>query len=349
MDYFMQIFQKEMTKRLLVLGGLILFFYLMGSLFNLLFLTFIFAYLINNMQNFIVRKIKPYMPIKPSIVTLIIYALIVVLVFFVLFKYVPVIVNQIINIIQEASEIDLSSTTGFFGKYLAPFTSQIELKAYTDKLIPILVGIATNIGKWGFNVFIALTLSLFFILEKQKVRTFIKSFEHSKLSGIYQYLRFFWRNFLRSFGKVIEVQVIIALWNTVLTSIALLIMGFPQLVALGVMVFILSLIPVAGVIISLIPLSLIAFKIGGLIKVVYILALIMIIHAIESYILNPKFMSDKTKLPVFVTFLVLIVSEHLMGIWGLLIGIPLFMFMVDLLELRTAESPIKANASGEKI
>ena len=108
-------------------------------------------------------------------------------------------------------------------------------------------------------------------------------------------------------------------------------MGFPQLFALAFMILILSLVPVAGVFISLIPLCLIAFKIGGLIKVVFVLIMIFIIHAIESYILNPKLMSSTTNLPAFFTFIILIISEHIMGTWGLLLGIPIFIFILDLI------------------
>jgi predicted PurR-regulated permease PerM len=99
------------------------------------------------------------------------------------------------------------------------------------------------------------------------------------------------------------------------------------------MVFILGLIPVAGVIISLIPLAIIAYSIGGLAKVLYVGIAIMIIHGIESYILNPKLMSSKTNLPVFYTIIVLIFSEHFFGVWGLIVGIPIFVFLLDVLEV----------------
>ncbi len=129
----------------------------------------------------------------------------------------------------------------------------------------------------------------------------------------------------------------IAITNTILSVIGLAIMGFPQLFALAFMIFILSLVPVAGVFISLIPLCLIAFKIGGLIKVVFVLIMIFIIHAIESYVLNPKLMSDTTNLPIFFTFVTLIVSEHFMGTWGLLLGIPIFIFMLDIIGVDLSE------------
>ncbi|MBJ8056355.1 AI-2E family transporter, partial [Bacillus cereus] len=112
----------------------------------------------------------------------------------------------------------------------------------------------------------------------------------------------------RTFGKVLEAQFIIATVNCVLTTIALGIMGFPQLFGLAVMVCLLGLIPVAGVVISLVPLSIIAYTLGGGMYVLYIVLVIVIIHAIEAYFLNPKLMSAKTELPIFFTFIVLIFS-----------------------------------------
>src|SRR5699024_10432267 len=104
-------------------------------------------------------------------------------------------------------------------------------------------------------------------------------------------------------------------------------------IGLGIMVFFLGLIPVAGVIISLIPLCSIAYNLGGFTYVLYIFIMITVIHALESYILNPKLMSAKTNVPVFYTFIVLIFSEHFFGIWGLIIGIPIFMFLLDMLDV----------------
>lgn len=84
-------------------------------------------------------------------------------------------------------------------------------------------------------------------------------------------------------AKVIEAQFLIAVVNCILTVIALIVLGFPQLLVLAVMIFLLGLIPVAGVIISLFPLCIIAYNVGGVMYVVYILVFITVIHALESY------------------------------------------------------------------
>jgi len=57
----------------------------------------------------------------------------------------------------------------------------------------------------------------------------------------------------------------------------------------------------------------------------------------EAYFLNPKLMSAKTNLPIFYTFIVILFSEHFLGVWGLIIGIPLFMFLLDILGVTSSE------------
>ncbi|SII04319.1 Domain of uncharacterised function DUF20 [Mycobacteroides abscessus subsp. abscessus] len=62
--------------------------------------------------------------------------------------------------------------------------------------------------------------------------------------------------------------------------------------------------------------------------------MIAAIHVLEAYVLNPKFMSSRTQLPVFFTFVVLLVAERLFGTWGLIVGIPIFTFFLDVLGVK---------------
>jgi predicted PurR-regulated permease PerM len=69
--------------------------------------------------------------------------------------------------------------------------------------------------------------------------------------------------------------------------------------------------------------------------------MIAVLHAIEAYLLNPKLMSSKTELPVFITFFILLVGEHFFNVWGLIIGIPIFMFALDLVEVKSGDDDHK--------
>ena len=62
--------------------------------------------------------------------------------------------------------------------------------------------------------------------------------------------------------------------------------------------------------------------------VLKVVIFILLLHAFEAYIMNPKLMSRKTRLPVCFVFLILLIGEHYMGVWGLLIGVPIFIFLM---------------------
>ncbi|MBR9648683.1 AI-2E family transporter [Clostridium tyrobutyricum] len=335
MDFLINFFSKDSTKRILLFIAIIIFFYSFQSVFNLFLLTFLFAYIMNSIQVLILKRFKNVTQVKENIVTIVLYSILFSFIVFVIVKYIPQLANQTKSLIDRFSEFKFSgNSNSIIQKYIVDMLGQIDIKSYIKSGFNVSLQLASEIGKWSVNIFISIMLSLFFILEKKVVMQFIKKFKYSKISGIYNYLAFFGKNFLNSFGKVIQAQILIALVNTILSVITLSILHFPQLVTLGFMIFVLSLIPVAGVIISLVPLCLIAFNIGGLAKVVSVLIMVAVIHCIESYILNPKLMSSKIKIPIFFTFVILIVSEHILGMWGLLIGIPLFMFILDLLGVK---------------
>lgn len=136
--------------------------------------------------------------------------------------------------------------------------------------------------------------------------------------------------------------------NSILSVIALWVLGFPNLLALGVMVFLLGLVPVLGVFVSLIPLCTIAYSLGGGVKVLSVLIMVVVLHALESYVLNPKLMSSKTNLPTFITFIILVFGEHFLGVWGLILGIPIFIFFLDLVGVDSAQQLSKKEETGTK-
>ncbi|WP_339280445.1 AI-2E family transporter [Lysinibacillus sp. FSL P2-0066] len=334
-------FRSNGFKRFIILVGIALALYLMRSMINLILLTFIITYLMNQLTTKTTKSIRKYTPMNEKAVTVTLYLLLVAGIVAVIYKYLPIVTQQITQLFDLIASFNLDPDDNEIARYLAPTFEKIELGKYLEQGVDLTLKNITNIGKIIMQILISLILSLFILLEKNRIIEFTAKFKDSKIGPLYDELHYFSRIFIRSFGKVIEAQFIIAAVNCVLSVIALSIMGFPHLIALGIMLFILGLVPVAGVIISLIPLSIIAYSIGGLMYIIYILVIVMVLHAIEAYFLNPKLMSAKTDLPIFYTFMVILFSEHFLGVWGLIIGIPLFMFMLDILGVTSSEDPTK--------
>lgn len=318
---------------LVLLAGI---FYIFRDMVDLFLFIFIFSYAFYSLHDFIYKRINRVVKVKSGIVALGIYLVLILLIVLFCVKYIPILIKQVIDITKDISNFDMSK----FQEKLDPrivnlfkgidFKS-IDIKKYISSTGNSVVETMTSVGKIGLNVVLSFILSIFFILEKDELKQFARRIERSKVSYLYDTYKYFTKHFVESFGKVLKTQLVSASINGVLSTVMLAIMGFPSVLGLGFMIFIFGLIPVFGVIISLIPLSIIAFKIGGFAKILNVIIMIIILHCMESYVINPKLMSTTTKLPVFITFMVLIISEHFMGVWGLLFGIPTFMFLLNLM------------------
>jgi predicted PurR-regulated permease PerM len=328
-----KLFQSSGFKRILIFALMAIIIYALKDMINLILFTFIFTFLMDRLVIFLSKK----MPINRKILVVTSYASVVGLLSWGLIKYLPMIVGEITQLIRQLTAFYTSKHDNMILNFIVSRVEEIQISNYLERGFTFIITYFTDISTFSLQILIALLMSLFFLLEKPRLIEFTKKFKTSKVAPIYAEIEFFSTKFVRTFGKVIEAQLIIAVVNCVLTTIALWIMGFPQLGGLSIMIFFLGLIPVAGVIISLIPLTIIAYSIGGLMTVLYVFIAIMIIHGIEAYILNPNLMSSKTNLPVFYTFLVLIFSEHFFGVWGLIIGIPVFVFILDVLEVTDNE------------
>ncbi|KRF63323.1 AI-2E family transporter [Peribacillus butanolivorans] len=325
--------QSEGFSRLITLIVLVLFLISIGSMVNIVLFTFVFTFLMGRLEQFIMIRLNKVMRINSKVVISFLYIVVISCLAIVLYKYLPVITLQFTELVTQIVFFFQHPPDSRVIKYAISLMNETESPLDLQKQMNTLYLYVSDFGKLALQIFLSILLSLFFLLERDKIIRFTSKFKRGKFKSFFINLGHFGVKFINSFGKVIEVQFLIAITNAVLSVTFLWILGFPQLLGLGIMIFFLGLIPVAGVIISLIPLSMIAYSIGGMPKVIAVFVMIGIIHALESYILNPKFMSAKTNLPTFFTFIILLFSEHFLGIWGLIIGIPIFIFLLDMLDI----------------
>jgi predicted PurR-regulated permease PerM len=333
MPSMMQIVRSRGFKRFISILLIFLFLYAMKSMISLILLTFVFSFLINSVSKYFIRKFEDKIRINYKLMIMTVSLVVTAMLFIVIIDFLPLVVHEFRQVVKQVTQIYNAPQSNPIFELVRQRLDKVYGTIFSTEGISYIAVYITNIGRVGFNIIIALILSIFLLLEKQVVSEFTSKFKQSKIGWFFDEVEFFGRKFVSSFGKVIEVQIVIATINGILSAIGLSIIGFPHLLGFGVMVMLLGLIPVAGVIISLVPLSIVAFNNGGLIQVVYVLVMIALLHAFEAYILNPKLMSSKTKLPIFYTLSILLVSEHLGGVLGLVIGIPVFMFILDIIEV----------------
>lgn len=320
---------NKRLRRTVLLLLVILIFYFFRSMLSLFLLTFIFTFL--SVQ--LVRAVQKHIKVRPIWILAPVYILIIGLLVFAITNYVPSLVHQSVKIVDSLTKFYQSKEVrdNRYLSYVYDYLQQINLDNQIKTAASQLVNYITSVGAVGLNIFLSFILSFFYTSQIEQMNAFGRQFLTSNYGWLFEDVRYYGQKFINTFGVVIEAQLMIAVVNTVLTTITLIVMKMPGVIALAAMVFILSLIPVAGVIISLVPLSFVAYSVDGFKYVIYIIIMVIVIHMVETYFLNPQFMSSMTHLPIFFTFVILIVSEELLGAWGLIIGIPIFVFFLDIL------------------
>lgn len=347
-------------QKLLAYWVLLLWFYFLRDFLLVLFLTFLFSYLFLTLWTYLklhldnlLEKIifnKSYLKyIKKifslNIIIIILYLTFVTILFFALSdllpkltkelkeipKYVPAISSYVDVIASKLEEMKNINSQIWWS------ISEIFTKQDLDIAIEVYEKLKTV---WAifFKIILSLILSYIFIIDRDKLWDYLKWIKSSNFWFFYkEYKMIIWK-IVRTFGLVFKAQSMIALVNTVLTTIWLIIIGlaqwftFPFIYTLAIVVFICWFIPVIGTFISSIPILIIWYTLWWITIVFQVVFLIAFIHALEAYYLNPKIVSSFIHLPVSLTFLVLILSEYFMWIAWLVIWVSTFYLIIELLK-----------------
>ena len=224
-------------------------------------------------------------------------------------------------------------------EYIENFWKDIDIKAFSWWVVTNLSVLGNSILK----ILLALVLSFIFIVDRKKLWTYLHKVKSSNFSFLYKEYDLLLEKVVKSFWLILKAQSMIALANSILTVIGLMIIGFifgnesiptfPYILTLWLVVFVFGYVPVLWVVLSSIPIMLVAYiSYWDPMVLVTIVMLIIIIHMIEAYYLNPKIVSSFLEVPVSLTFIILIISEHFFWLAWLLVWISLFYFSLWLLQ-----------------
>ena len=109
-------------------------------------------------------------------------------------------------------------------------------------------------------------------------------------------------------GKSLEAQLMIALWNTLLTTGGLWLLGVSGAAFFSVLVFVCSFIPLLGVLLSTMPMCVVALGEFGVYKMFQVWLMVFVVHVVEAYFLNPQIYSSKLKLHPLLVLVALYVT-----------------------------------------
>jgi len=355
------LFTKKFIAKFIAYFILILAFYLLKDFLWIFFLTFIFAYLFLILAEFLKNKFDIFLAghcIRPKVGEVL--KKVVGVNFFIILEYIIfvwaiifIVSDLVPKLINELTELPKSMP--FLSQPISAITDKlIEIKNFRTELwwsideivtnqdIQVVIDILRKLKSASvvfMQIMISLILSLVFLIDRERLKQYLLGIKESSFKFLYKEYKIIVEKIVKSFWLIFKAQAIIAFFNSLLTIVWLVIIwlihggGFPYLLTLWLFVFIAWFIPVLWVFISSIPIIIIAYTtIWWFSVVIEVLFLIVWVHLFEAYYMNPKIVSKYLELPVSLTFIVLIMSEHLFWIAWLLIWVSLFYFSVWLLR-----------------
>lgn len=195
---------------------------------------------------------------------------------------------------------------------------------------------ASGVGRVIAYAVIGLVLAVVYLVDEQKVRAFAASLEAGSLSGT---LARWLSHLADAVSLTVQLQLIVAACNAVLTLPILLLIGVKHVPMLMVFIFLSGLIPVVGNLLAGTVLCVLAYQASGPLGVGVFAGLTFALHKVEAYFLNPRLTARHIALPGFVLILSLIAWEHLLGFVGLFVSFP-FLYLVGKIRAEfKAEDP----------
>lgn len=213
-----------------------------------------------------------------------------------------------------------------------------------DKALDWLKGLLQSTWKAVVFTLLALLFSFMLVWDAPRIGAEMGRLRASRLGDFYDEVAPSIATFGRLLGRAFEAQTWIALVNTCLTAIGMSLLGVSGLGLLSVIVFLCSFIPIAGVFISTVPICLVALTQdgGSLGLVVGVVVMVVVVHIVEAYVLNPRIYGHHMKLHPLAVLVVLYLAEQIFGLMGLIIAVPLATYVwrhAVMGEMQTIQEP----------
>ncbi|MGN0802558.1 MAG: AI-2E family transporter [Candidatus Faecivicinus sp.] len=201
----------------------------------------------------------------------------------------------------------------------------------TDSVADAVVAVATSVFGKALSAMLGLIIAISAACQKERlaaqairfVQTFFAKNKAEKMIGLVRRVRNIFANFIT--GQVLEAIVLGAM-----VFAGMLIFRFPHAFSISALAMVMALIPILGAWISAIVGAILVLASDGLIRAVGFVLLIIILQQIEGNIIYPRVMGNRVGLPSLWVLAAITLCSALMGIWGMLLFVPLFAVVYQL-------------------
>jgi predicted PurR-regulated permease PerM len=260
------------------------------------------------------------------------------------FLFVPTLVNQVNDFVQKLPDYvdDVTHGRGRLGfletKYHIQERIESAVKEGGATKVLGLSGVAVSVARGVISITI-LFMTFFMLLEGPR---WVERFYALLPERSQPRWRKVGNDIYRTVGGYVTGNLLISLIAGGLTTAVLLIMGVPFAVALGLIVAILDLIPLAGATIAAILIGTVAF-LHSIPAGIVVIVFFIVYQQVENHLLQPLVYGRTVQLSPLAVLISILIGAELGGILGALGAIPVAgsiqVLLVDWLEHRQGRAP----------
>ncbi|MGD1993276.1 MAG: AI-2E family transporter [Anaerolineae bacterium] len=323
------------TKRIVLLTLLLLialFIYRFRAVLPPLILAFLLAFIIDPVVDFLEQRTM----LSRTAATLIVFAVIILTLAAAPAVAVPTIVREIrrlnLDFAQILADLEqlIAQPVEIFGRELdlREVYQQVQttLERYVSQVAAGTVDVVFGFASTVFWLIFILLSAFYMVRDADRIVEGIDALMPPVMRGDFVQLRIkitqVWHAFLRG-------QLLMGLIMVVITTVATLIIGLPNALALGILAGVTEFIPNIGPVIAAIPAVAVGFFEGstwipleGFWFAVLVLGVYILIQQIEGNLLLPRVMGRSLNLHPLVVLVAIIAGGSLAGILGMLLAAP---------------------------
>jgi predicted PurR-regulated permease PerM len=232
---------------------------------------------------------------------------------------------------QAINFVNMVRTQG--SSYIASLTESsvfAQLKARTGWDTSDITEKAAEIGKTAVSyltegayialfLFVGFVVAVIYLFEKEEMDDWLKHVDAKSIQGVM--VR--WLGYVGdAIAITVRLQVVVALFDAIVTLPVMIALGLPNPGLLFVMVLFAAMVPVVGGFLSCVVLCIVAYDTKGFTGVGVFLALAFVLGKVESYYLAPRLTASHVKMPAVVLLVSLLMFESVFGFWGFFMSFP---------------------------
>lgn len=331
------------------------------SVFMPIIIGFTVAYLFNFILRFYEEKVLSFNMIKKAkprftrfIGLILTYATVALLIILFMKFVFPQIYSSIMGLVNDIPTY-VSKVTDLVNDFNSKYEIQEEyynfivakwneyrdsIIRFATNLIPVLGNIVKGILSSVWNIVLGLIVSIYLLIDKERFLALSKKttrglFSEAKANRIIELAN----RGNNIFGKFLSGKILDSFIIGILTFVVITIFKMPYTILISFMVGITNIIPFFGPFIGAIPSAIIILFVSP-IKALWFLVIILVIQQIDGNIIGPKILGDSLGISAFWILFSLLVAGKLFGLLGMIVGVPLFVFIYSIIK-EVVESRLK--------